>query len=127
MVNDIVADYLTTIRNATLRSRSEVTVHTSKMVEALCAILKAEGYITDYKVVGKDLTLKLKYDINKKPAIMHLERISKPGVRIYTSYQDIPRVINGLGINIFSTSKGIKTGKQARKEKIGGEYLCNIW
>jgi len=65
--------------------------------------------------------------INKKPAIRILERVSKPGVRIYMSYQDIPKVINGLGINIFSTSKGIMTGKQARMEKIGGEYLCNIW
>ena len=126
MVNDVVADFLTRIRNAGLRSQESVSLQTSKMIAAIAEILKQEGYIEELKIAEKELTVTLKY-VNKKPAIMHLEKVSKPGVRIYVGYQDIPRVLNGLGINIFSTSKGIKTGKQARKEKLGGEYICNIW
>ncbi len=126
MVNDVVANFLTAIRNATQRSKPEVSVQTSKMIEAIAAILKEEGYITDFTVADGKLTLTLKY-VNKKPAIMHLEKVSKPGIRTYVGYNDIPKVINGMGINIFSTSKGIMTGKKARNEKLGGEYICNIW
>lgn len=126
MVNDVVADFLTRIRNATLRSKKEMTVKSSHMIESVGAILKQEGYIEDVKVNAGELNVVLKY-INKKPAITHLEKVSKPGMRVYVSYQDIPKVINGLGLNIFSTSKGIMTGKQAKIQKVGGEYICNIW
>lgn len=126
MVNDTIADFLTRIRNATEANKTEVVVRNSTILSAIAQILKEEGYIEDMVKQGDTLTLTLKY-INKKPAIRTLERVSKPGVRTYMSYQDIPKVINGLGINIFSTSKGIMTGKKARMNKIGGEYLCNIW
>lgn len=126
MVNDTIADLLSRIRNANNAAKKEVLVSKSKMSQAILEILKKEGYIEDFKAQENQILVSLKY-INKKPAIRILERVSKPGVRIYMSYQDIPKVINGLGINIFSTSKGIMTGKQARMEKIGGEYLCNIW
>jgi small subunit ribosomal protein S8 len=126
MVNDTIADLLSRIRNANNAAKKEVVVSKSKMSQSILEILKKEGYIEDFKAEENQILVSLKY-INKKPAIRILERVSKPGVRIYMSYQDIPKVINGLGINIFSTSKGIMTGKQARMEKIGGEYLCNIW
>ena len=126
MVNDTVANLLSSIKNATQRTKQEVTVPFSKMVAAIAKILKTEGYVEDYSVTAATVVIKLKY-INRKPVITHLERVSKPGVRIYTSYQDIPKVISGMGINIFSTSKGVMTGKQARMDKVGGEYLCNIW
>jgi|PlaIllAssembly_1097288.scaffolds.fasta_scaffold206509_2 small subunit ribosomal protein S8 len=126
MVNDTIADYLTKIRNAIQANKNEVVVSNSVILSAISQILKEEGYIEDMSKEGNNLTLTLKY-VNKKPAIRFLERVSKPGVRTYMSYQDIPKVINGLGINIFSTSKGIMTGKKARMNKIGGEYLCNIW
>lgn len=126
MVNDTVAGLLSSIRNATQRTREDVSVPFSKMVEAIAKILKEEGYIIDYSKNDKTVDIKLKY-LGRKSAITFLEKVSKPGVRTYTSYQDIPKVINGMGINIFSTSKGLMTGKRARLEKIGGEYLCNIW
>ena len=84
------------------------------------------SHISKIKVDGKVILITLKF-INKKSAITTLEQVSKPGIRVYSSYQDIPKVISGLGINIFSTSKGILTGKKAKLEKVGGEYLCNIW
>lgn len=126
MVNDTVADLLTRIRNAQMRNKKEITVPVTKMVMSILTILKAEGYIEDFSKEEKNLLVKLKY-IDKKSAITHLERISKPGVRTYLNYQEIPRVLNGLGISIFSTSKGLMTGKKAKLEKTGGEYLCNIW
>lgn len=126
MVNDTIADLLSRIRNANNADKKEVLVSKSKMSQSILEILKKEGYIEDFQDEQDQILVSLKY-VNKKPAIRLLERVSKPGVRIYMSYQDIPKVINGLGINIFSTSKGIMTGKQARMEKIGGEYLCNIW
>ena len=126
MVNDKVADLLARIRNAQQRKIKELTVPTTRMVKAIVEILKSEGYIEDFSEEDKDLHVVLKY-IEKKPAITHLERISKPGVRIYKDYEKIPRVLNGLGISIFSTSKGVMTGKKAKLEKTGGEYLCNIW
>jgi len=126
MVNDTIADLLSRIRNANNADKKEVLVSKSKISQSILEILKKEGYIEDFKDEQNQILVSLKY-VNKKPAIRLLERVSKPGVGIYMSYQDIPKVINGLGINIFSTSKGIMTGKQARMEKIGGEYLCNIW
>jgi small subunit ribosomal protein S8 len=126
MVNDIVADLLTRLRNAHLRKQKETVVPTTRMVKSIVQILKDENYIENYSIGEKELTIQLKY-IAKMPAITHLERISKPGVRVYKNFLEIPRVLNGLGISIFSTSKGVMTGKKAKLEKVGGEYLCNIW
>lgn len=126
MSNDSVSDYLTKIRNAISANKREVIVNNTKMILEMTKILKDESYIEEFKVDGKFIVITLKF-INKKSAITTIERVSKPGIRVYTSYQDIPKVISGLGINIFSTSKGILTGKKAKLEKIGGEYLCNIW
>ena len=126
MSNDSVSDFLTKIRNAISANKREVPVNNTKMTLEMTKILKDESYIEDYKVDGKVILITLKF-INKKSAITTLEQVSKPGIRVYSSYQDIPKVISGLGINIFSTSKGILTGKKAKLEKIGGEYLCNIW
>jgi small subunit ribosomal protein S8 len=126
MVNDIVADLLTRIRNAHLRKQKETVVPSTKMVVSILQILKDENYIEDFSEVEKVITIRLKY-IAKKPAITRLERVSKPGIRVYKNFQEIPRVLNGLGLSIFSTSKGVMTGKKAKLEKTGGEYLCNIW
>ncbi len=126
MSNDSVSDFLTKIRNAISANKREVPVNNTKMTLEMTKILKDESYIEDYKVDGKVILITLKF-INKKSAITTLEQVSKPGIRVYSSYQDIPKVISGLGINIFSTSKGILTGKKAKLEKVGGEYLCNIW
>ena len=136
MTNDVLADTLTRIRNALVRAHSEVELYATASVKALLDILKQEGFIESYRdlevpvltksKVQKRLVAKVKY-FNKKPAISHLKRVSKPGLRIYKSYQEIPKVLNGLGISVFSTSKGIMTGREARAEKVGGEYLCEIW
>lgn len=130
MVNDPIADLLTRIRNAQQRSQKEITMPAAKMVVAIAEILKQEGFVeaveVDKKTESATLMIKLKYE-DGKPAMGNLLRISKPGLRKYVGYRDIPKVLNGLGINILSTPKGIMTGKQARVEKVGGEYLCNIW
>ena len=131
MVNDPIADLLTRIRNANLRNHKAVVVPQTKMLESITAILKEEGYIEDFEIVDteaaqNDIQITLKYD-KGQPAIRKLERVSKPGLRIYKPYKAIPRVLNGLGINIFSTPKGVMTGEQAKTAKVGGEYLCNIW
>ncbi|MBN1331305.1 30S ribosomal protein S8 [Candidatus Dojkabacteria bacterium] len=133
MVNDPIADFLTRIRNAIARKQKTLNVPSTKMLEAIAAILKEEGYILDYKVeepkekeVQKQLNLKLKY-INGESAIKELIRISKPGVRIYSGYRDIGRIKYGLGISILTTPKGLLTGKKAKEEQVGGELLCKIW
>ena len=130
MVNDPIADLLTRIRNAQQRSQKEIALPASKMVVAIAEILQQEGFVTaaevDKQAAGTELIIKLKYE-DGKPMMSNLKRVSKPGLRKYVGYRDIPKVLNGLGINILSTPKGIMTGKQARVEKVGGEYLCNIW
>jgi small subunit ribosomal protein S8 len=128
---DPIADMLTRIRNASLAQHESVQIPASKTKLAIAKILKEEGFITDYEVLrGKPqrvLKLILKYDKNKKPFISGLERVSKPGIRIYVGSQEIPRVLGGLGVSILSTPKGLMTGKQAWRNKIGGELLCNVW
>ncbi len=130
MVNDSIADFLTRIRNAITRKKQELTLPSTKMLEAMARILKEEGFIEDYEVekekIQDTITIKLKY-INGVPAIRKLERVSKPGVRSYMGYRDIPRVKQGLGISIFSTPSGVMTGETARENHVGGEYLCRIW
>jgi small subunit ribosomal protein S8 len=131
-VNDPVADYLTRIRNAQIAGMRMVEIPASKLKKAITEILYDQGYILKYKFAddeGKQGIIKiaLKYDAKtRKPVIRELRRFSKPGLRQYRKTDDLPRVINGLGIAIVSTSKGVMTDKQARKENVGGEVLCFI-
>ena len=126
-----IADMLTRIRNANQMRYEEVSMPTSKMKVEIASILKSEGFIKDFKVeetgVQGTLTLTLKYGEKKERVISGLKCISKPGLRVYAKSDNIPRVLNGLGIAIISTSKGVMTDKEARKENIGGEVLAYIW
>ncbi|HZH68678.1 MAG TPA: 30S ribosomal protein S8 [Chitinophagales bacterium] len=132
MVTDPIADYLTRIRNAQLAGHTIVDIPASKMKKRLTEILYDQGYILQYKFVeeGPQGTIKiaLKYDAeSKRPVIRELRRISKPGLRKYTQVDGIPRVKNGLGVAILSTSKGLVTDKEARTLKVGGEIICYIY
>ena len=126
VVSSPIADMLTRIRNANELHYETVSMPTSKMKVEIASILKDEGYISNYTVDDKTLTLSLKYD-NKERVISGLKCISKPGLRVYAKAEEVPYVLNGLGIAILSTSKGIMTDKKARKENIGGEVLAYIW
>lgn len=126
VVSSPIADMLTRIRNANALRYEEVSMPTSKMKVEIASILKDEGYISNYTVDDKTLTLSLKYD-NKERVISGLKCISKPGLRVYAKAEEVPYVLNGLGIAILSTSKGIMTDKTARKENVGGEVLAYIW
>ena len=130
-MNDIVSDMLTRIRNANAMRYKTVDVLSSKMTKRLAAILESEGYISGFEEkeegAKKMLTLNLKYGSRKERVITRLKRISKPGLRVYVKAEEVPRVLNGLGIAIVSTSKGIMTDKEARKENLGGEVLAYIW
>ena len=127
VVSSPIADMLTRIRNANELHYETVSMPTSKMKVEIANILKSEGYIKDYVVEDRTLTLTLKYSDNKERVISGLKCISKPGLRVYAKAEDIPRVLNGLGIAIISTSKGVMTDKEARKQNIGGEVLAYIW
>ena len=126
MLTDPIADMLTRIRNAHLALHKEVSVPSSKMKESVAAILKQEGYVDDVTVDDKAITIALKYH-KGKPAISGLRRVSKPGRRVYVGSSQIPRVQNGLGICILSTSGGVLDGQSAQEKKVGGELLCEIW
>ena len=130
-VTDPIADLLTRMRNANQMRYNEVVVPSSKVKQEIVKILKEEGYITDYKIEKNDvqdnIIITLKYGKNKERVISGLKRISKPGLRVYAKAEEIPTVLNGLGISIVSTSKGIMTGKEAKKENLGGEVLAYIW
>jgi small subunit ribosomal protein S8 len=131
VVTDTIADMLTRIRNANSMGYTEVTVPASNLKEDIAKILKEEGFIKDYKVKSEDnkknLELTLKYGNKKERVITGLRRISKPGLRVYVKSDEVPRVLNGLGIAIISTSKGLMTDKEARKQNLGGEVLAYIW
>ena len=131
VVTDAIADMLTRIRNANQLRYQEVLIPSSKMKIEIAKILKNEGFIEDVKVskddVGGTIVLTLKYGPNKERVITGLKRISKPGLRVYAKNTDIPKVLNGLGIAIISTSKGLMTDKEARKNNLGGEVLAYIW
>ena len=130
MVNDTIADMLTRIRNANQMKYAKVSVLNTKMTREIASILKEEGYINSFEVnkEGNMLELELKYGENKKErVIVGLKRISKPGLRVYVKHEELPRVLNGLGIAIISTSKGIMTDKKARENGLGGEVLAYIW
>jgi len=131
MTNDPIADMLTRIRNASLARLDRAELPLSKIKARLADILKAEGYIADYRVddngpAGR-LTIMLKYGRDRASAIAGLRRSSRPGRRLYVGHGDIPKVHNGLGIAILSTSSGVMTDREAREKKIGGELLCEVW
>ena len=129
--NDPIADMLTRIRNANQMRYKEVEVPASKIKIEIARILKAEGFIADYKIKKYDvqsiIVLSLKYGDRKERVITGLKRISKPGLRVYAKASELPRVLNGLGIAIISTSHGVMTDKEARKESLGGEVMAYIW
>ena len=135
-VNDPIADMLTRIRNAVLSGHAQVAMPSSNIKIEIAKILKEEGFLDSYEVVEgekaveKILRLKIKYvgeRRERKPVIAGLERVSKPGRRIYTRKQDIPWVLSGLGVAILSTPKGVMTGVRARQLNVGGEILCKVW
>ena len=130
MVTDPIADMLTRIRNANQMRYKEVEVPASKMKNEIARILKSEGFIVDYKTKKNNiqdiLVLSLKY-VDKERVITGLKRISKPGLRVYVKAEEVPSVLNGLGIAIISTSKGVMTDKEARANSLGGEVLAYIW
>jgi len=131
MVTDPIADMLTRIRNANAMRYKEVEIPASKLKVEIAKILKETGFINDYKIkknnVQDIIVLSLKYGENKERVITGLKRISKPGLRVYVKANEVPRVLNGLGIAIISTSKGIMTDKEAREASLGGEVLAYIW
>ena len=126
-MTDPIADMLTRIRNANQMRNKEVSMPVSKMKLEIAKILDAEGFITNYIVKENTLTLTLKYGQNKERVITGLKRISKPGLRVYAGAEEIPHVLNGLGIAIISTPKGVMTDKLARKNNVGGEVIAYIW
>lgn len=131
MITDPIADMLTRVRNANQMRDKEVEVPASKLKEEIARILKEEGFIVDYKIKKNDvqniIVLSLKYTEKKERVITGLKRISKPGLRVYVKADEVPKVLNGLGIAILSTSKGVMTDKKARENKLGGEVLAYIW
>ena len=131
VITDPIADMLTRIRNANAAKHDTVDVPASNMKKAIAQILLDEGYIKGFQTIedGKQgiIRITLKYGENKTQIIQGLRRVSKPGLRIYTSCEDMPKVMKGLGIAILSTSKGVMTDKQARKETVGGEVLAFVW
>lgn len=131
VVTDPIADLLTRIRNALTAKHETVTVPTSKMKKAIVDILVDEGFVKSAEVVeketGNEIVITLKYGAKNEKVISNLKRISKPGLRVYCGYDNLPKVLGGLGIAIISTSKGVMTDKVARAQKIGGEVLAYIW
>ena len=132
MVNDTISDMLTRIRNANMVKHQIVQVPSTKMSLAITEILKEEGYIEDFEPYSEDnknyLLISLKYTgKSRQPVICKLERVSKPGLRVYSSSKKLPKILNNLGISIVSTSKGVMTNVKAKELGIGGEVLCYIW
>ncbi|MEX0798466.1 MAG: 30S ribosomal protein S8 [Bacteriovoracaceae bacterium] len=126
MMTDPLADMLTRIRNGMRAGHAKVDIPASKMKANVCKVLKEEGFIKNFKIVAKDDQLKIRVGI-KEGALVGLERVSKPGLRIYKGYREMPRVLSGLGVSIVSTSAGIVSSRKAKAMKLGGEVLCNIW
>ena len=132
-VNDPIADMLTRIRNAVMARHETVTIPSSRVKVAIAGVLKDEGFIRDYAVVAEEgkpqqsLKVDLSYSKLRQPVLSGIQRVSKPGLRVYVRRTDIPRVYGGLGIAILSTPKGIMTGHEARRQSVGGELLCYVW
>ncbi len=130
MTTDPIADMLARIRNAALAHHERTEIPRSVIKERIAEILKAEGYIADYRVDESGfgtIVVTLKYGRDRESAIAGLRRKSRPGRRVYVSYRDIPKVHNGLGVAIMSTSRGVMSDKSAREQKVGGEILCEVW
>jgi small subunit ribosomal protein S8 len=133
MTNDPISDLLARIRNAALARHDRTHIPASRLKVAVVEILKREGYVADVAVekwgpTQKDaLTITLRYGHDRQAAFQGMRRVSRPGRRVYVGYQDIPRVLSGLGVSILSTSRGLMTDKEARRNKVGGEILCEVW
>ena len=129
--SDPIADMLTRVRNALTARHQKVDVPSSKLKMEIARILKEEGFILNYKMAEdgaqKTIRLYLKYTTANQPAIAKIERVSRPGCRVYVGAKEIPRVLGGLGVNILTTPRGLMTGRDARKENLGGELLCQVW
>ena len=127
---DPVADFLTRIRNGIKARQQKIDAPASKLKTEIARILKEEGYIANYKATEEDgkkiIRVYLKYGADNQGVISHVQRVSRPGCRVYVGKDEIPRVLGGLGINILTTPKGVMTGRQARKEGLGGEVLCEV-
>ncbi len=130
MTMDPIADMLTRIRNATSARHPKVDVPASKLKIEIARILKEEGYILNYKVAEegarKTIKIYLKYQANNKPVITELERVSRPGCRVFVGCTEVPQVLGGLGVSILTTPRGVMTGRDARKQRVGGEVLCQV-
>ena len=131
MQTDPIGDFLTRIRNAAAAKHQRVDVPVSKLKTEIARILKEEGYISNFKPTEEEghkvIRIYLKYGANNEAAISKVERVSRPGCRVYVRRSEIPRVLGGMGINILTTPRGVMTGRQARKEGVGGELLCQIY
>jgi len=131
VMTDPIADFLTRIRNACMANYERVDVPSSKMKLSIAKLLKEEGYIKNYQVTRDEpqpnIRITLKYDEDRQPIIGKLQRVSKPGRRVYVGRQEIPWVLSGMGITILSTPRGIMTGQHARRLRMGGEVLCHVW
>ncbi|MBF2008496.1 30S ribosomal protein S8 [Chlorogloeopsis fritschii PCC 9212] len=130
--NDTIADMLTRLRNANLARHQTTQVPSTKMTRSIAKVLRDEGFIADYEDAGegvkRNLVISLKYKgKNRQPIITALKRISKPGLRVYSNKKELPRVLGGIGIAIISTSSGIMTDREARRQNLGGEVLCYVW
>jgi small subunit ribosomal protein S8 len=130
--NDTIADMLTRIRNACMVRHQTTNVPSTRMTRSIAKVLKDEGFIADFEEVGegvkKNLVVSLKYKgKNRQPIIRAMKRVSKPGLRVYSNCKELPRVLGGIGIAIISTSSGIMTDREARRQGIGGEVLCYVW
>ena len=132
-MTDPIADMMTRIRNANVAMHDEVLMPSSKLKESLAAVLHSEGYISSYSVAdavdrpGRVLTIEMKYSPERARVISGVKRISKPGLRVYTKAEKVPRVLGGLGVAVLSTSAGLMTDREARKRRMGGEILCFVW
>jgi small subunit ribosomal protein S8 len=132
-MTDPIADMLTRIRNATVARHDSVRMPSSKLKEALADVLQREGYIADHAVTddagrpGRTLEISLKFTEEREPTISGLRRVSKPGLRVYTKADRLPRVLGGLGVAVLSTSQGLLTDREARERRVGGEVLCYVW
>ena len=127
MITDPIADMLTRIRNADMAGHTKVNFPASRIKAGICSVLKEEGFIVSFKIVNKkDTHLQISVKL-KKSAIVGVNRVSKPGLRKYSGFRNVPRVLSGLGISVLSTSKGIISSRKAKRLKLGGEILCNVW
>jgi small subunit ribosomal protein S8 len=126
MMTDPIADMLTRLRNGINAGHTKVDMPASRTKANICKVLKEEGFIKNFKIVANDEGVKIRVGV-KTDAVVGLKRVSKPGLRVYKGYRDMPRVLSGLGVSIVSTSAGIISSRKAKAMKLGGEVLCNVW